>query len=268
MVRPVLWFVAAGVATASVRLVLRQGLRWLVRRESPTRRWVRRLPRGASETALAALARRRQRADAVAALVARAVGFVAVVAASLASLHDLGVELLPVVGGAGFLGAALAIGAQHAINDYLTGLLVLLEDRFSEGDVIAVEVGGTEVVGVVERIGGYAVRVSDGEATWHLANRDLLAVRNMSQRTASTPLSVPGVDGVATRELVALAQEVAEHDPAIGPVVIKPSDGMEEDLSVRSRIPLSNERAAALSDAIGERLKRIDSPETPGPRDV
>ena len=42
--------------------------------------------------------------------------------------------------GAGFIGAALAIGGQHKVNDYLTGLSVLIEDRYGVGDELIVDV--------------------------------------------------------------------------------------------------------------------------------
>ena len=41
---------------------------------------------------------------------------------------------------AGFIGAGLAIGGQHKVNDYLTGLSVLFEDRYGVGDELLVEI--------------------------------------------------------------------------------------------------------------------------------
>ena len=42
---------------------------------------------------------------------------------------------------AGFIGAGVAIGGQHKVNDYLTGLSVLFEDRYGVGDELVVDMG-------------------------------------------------------------------------------------------------------------------------------
>ena len=53
-----------------------------------------------------------------------------------------------------FVGAAIAIGGQHKVNDYLTGLTVHFEDRYGVGDEIVVEVGWSEPVhAIVDHIG-------------------------------------------------------------------------------------------------------------------
>jgi len=247
-------FVIAGMLSGFVRYVVRYLLRRLVRGSRPVRAWVRRLPRGASETANAALARRRQRADAVAAILSRIASTLILITAILVALHRADVALLPVVSGAGFIGAAFSIGGQHVIHDYLNGFLFLVEDRLSEGDEITVTLDGKEVTGVVERVGSYAVRLTDGDTTWHVANRELTRLRNHSQRPGTTKLSVRvGPSDIATSELVALAQQVVEDSPGIGPVVIQPG-GHDQPLKVRSRVPISDARAAELSRAIEEEL--------------
>ena len=65
------------------------------------------------------------------------------VTAAMLILHDLDVALVTLVTGAGFLGVAIALGAQDLLRDYTAGFFMLLDDRFGLGD--RVEVG--EIVG-------------------------------------------------------------------------------------------------------------------------
>jgi hypothetical protein len=104
---------------------------------------------------------------------------------------------------AGFLGAALAFGGQHKVNDYLTGLTVHFEDRYGVGDEVVFDVGWSEPVrAVVDHVGLFSTRVRDGHSTMHFANAALSAVRNLSQEPAASKIRIRtggrGADEVAT----------------------------------------------------------------------
>ena len=60
-----------------------------------------------------------------------------------------GVNLMPVLAGAGVAGLAVGLGAQSLIRDFVSGLFVMLEGQFAVGD--HVNIGGT--LGVVEELG-------------------------------------------------------------------------------------------------------------------
>ena len=60
-----------------------------------------------------------------------------------------GLAIAPILGSLGLIGIAVGLGAQDMFSNMIAGLLILLEKRLSEGDVI--EVGGT--LGTVQRIG-------------------------------------------------------------------------------------------------------------------
>ena len=99
-------------------------------------------------------------------------------------LDWLHVDLLIAVSGAGFLGAAVAIGGQNSVHDYLNGMHVLLEDRFGAGDQVQVTLdgGGDPIEGTVTRLGAFATRIETDNGTFHLANRRAHQVLNLSQR--------------------------------------------------------------------------------------
>ena len=66
----------------------------------------------------------------------------------LLALSQLGVNITPLLAGAGVLGLAIGFGAQTLVKDVVSGVFFLLDDAFRVGEYI--DVGGTE--GTVEKI--------------------------------------------------------------------------------------------------------------------
>ena len=64
-------------------------------------------------------------------------------------LGEVGVNLGPLIAGAGIAGVALGFGAQSLVKDVISGLFILIEDQFGVGDVV--DLGECE--GTVEALG-------------------------------------------------------------------------------------------------------------------
>lgn len=79
-------------------------------------------------------------------------------------LSQIGIDIGPLLAGAGVVGLAVGFGAQKLVQDIITGAFIQLENAMNEGDVVAV----AGVSGVVERltIRSVGLRVVDG--TYHL----------------------------------------------------------------------------------------------------
>jgi len=73
---------------------------------------------------------------------------VIVVIATLIILSAIGVDIGPLIAGAGVVGLAIGFGAQTLVKDIISGMFFLIDDAFRVGDYI--QVGGTK--GMVERI--------------------------------------------------------------------------------------------------------------------
>lgn len=67
------------------------------------------------------------------------------VTAALLALDQMGLNLGPLLAGAGIAGLAVGFGAQTLVKDVVSGFFILLEDQFRVGDTIEVE-GTTGVV--------------------------------------------------------------------------------------------------------------------------
>ncbi|EME67961.1 small-conductance mechanosensitive channel [Paramagnetospirillum caucaseum] len=96
-------------------------------------------------------------------LVRNAAFILLVVMVGLIVLSELGVNIAPLLAGAGVLGIAIGFGSQKLVQDIITGAFILFEDTMAVGD--AVKVG--EHVGTVEAISIRAIRIRDGNGALH-----------------------------------------------------------------------------------------------------
>ena len=98
-------------------------------------------------------------------------------------LGELGINLGPLIAGAGIAGIALGFGAQSLVKDFLAGIFIIVEDQYGVGDIIDVgELSGTPVSGTVESVSLRATKLRSVNGTvWHVPNGTVLRVGNMSQ---------------------------------------------------------------------------------------
>lgn len=89
---------------------------------------------------------------------------VIMVMAALLSLSEIGVDIGPLIAGAGVVGLAISFGAQTLVKDIITGAFIQIENAINEGDVVTV--AGT--TGTVEGITVRSVRIRDLNGTTHL----------------------------------------------------------------------------------------------------
>ena len=80
------------------------------------------------------------------------------------ALAQIGINIAPLLAGAGVLGLAIGFGAQKFVQDIITGIFIQLENIMNEGDVVTV--GATS--GVVERLTIRSVSIRSLDGTLHL----------------------------------------------------------------------------------------------------
>ena len=152
-------------------------------------------PFGFIDTGGAMSARRAQRAKTMADVLGRLANAVIWGIAVLVVLGELGINLAPLIAGAGVLGIALGFGAQSLVRDFLSGFFMLVEDQFGVGDVIDVggAVGGSGggVSGTVEGVSLRTTRLRDVEGVvWHVPNGEIKRVGNKSQQWSRALLDI------------------------------------------------------------------------------
>ena len=118
----------------------------------------------------------------------------------------LGLDLAPLLAGAGIAGIAIGFGAQSLVRDWISGLFMTLEDQYGVGDVV--DVGPAS--GVVERmtLRATVLRGVDG-TVWHVPNGQILRVGNRSQLWSVALLDVTVASGADLGRVRALLHDVA-----------------------------------------------------------
>ena len=196
------WFVAKPLTIAIV-LVL------AIVANRLTTRAIRRFVRGV-ETAAGpnAAARVTQRAETIG-LVLRSVARIAIFALALTTiLGELGVELGPLIAGAGIAGVALGFGAQSLVKDFLSGMFMLIEDQFGVGDVI----DAGDAVGTVEAVSLRTTRIRSVEGTlWHVPNGSIARVGNKSQEWSRALLDIEVAYDTDLRKAQAIIKRTADE---------------------------------------------------------
>jgi small-conductance mechanosensitive channel len=98
--------------------------------------------------------------------------------AGLMILQELGLDIAPLIAGAGVAGVALGLGAQALIRDVIGGFFILLEDQFAVGD--SIQVGN--IAGAVEKMTLRATFLRDLEGTVHvIPNGEIRIVSNRTK---------------------------------------------------------------------------------------
>lgn len=87
-----------------------------------------------------------------------------IVLAAMMALSEIGVEIGPLIAGAGIIGLAVGFGAQTLVKDFLTGIFLILEDIVSVGDII--EIG--EFGGAVEEMSLRTIKLRDFQGVLHV----------------------------------------------------------------------------------------------------
>ncbi len=148
---------------------------------------------------------------------------VLLVMVGLIVLSEIGVNIAPLLAGAGIAGIAIGFGSQALVKDVITGLFILLEDTLAVGDVVDVGNGHS---GVVEALSIRALRLRDVAGTVHTVPfSDVNTVQNMTKGYAYYVVNV----GVSYREdtdevtevLKAVADEL-RSDPKFAPMMLGP----------------------------------------------
>ena len=94
-------------------------------------------------------------------------------------LPEFGIEILPLLAGLGIGGLALGLAAKSLIQDYLSGLLILLEDQYRVGEEI--EITGTK--GMVENFNLRITTIRDSKNTLHyISNGQIKKISNFARK--------------------------------------------------------------------------------------
>jgi len=150
--------------------------------------------------------------------------------AAMLVLRDFGVDLAPILAGAGIAGLAVGFGAQTLVKDVISGFFILLENQYRVSD--EVEIAGAH--GVVEEIGLRTTVLRDGAGAVHVVpNGSVGVVTNRTRGWARAILDI----GVTYKEDTDRCFEVLRrvgHEMASDPDVQRRLEGEFEYVGVEA----------------------------------
>ncbi|QHF05208.1 mechanosensitive ion channel [Pseudomonas asturiensis] len=197
-------------------------------------------------------------------LVRNAVKIVLVVICAITTMANLGINVAPLLAGAGVVGLAIGFGSQQLVQDVITGLFIIVEDTFSIGDWVVLSTGHS---GTVESLTIRTVRLRDGKGFVHsVPFGQIKAVTNQSRQFAYAFFSVQFTYDSDIDDALSLIREVGQsitEDVLLknnlqGPLEVFGVDRMDlNGVVLTAQFRTSSGGQYAVGRAFNERLKRL-----------
>jgi len=165
---------------------------------------------------------REKRTRTVASLVRTVGTSLVLLIAAMMLFREIGMDITPLLAGAGVAGLAVGFGAQSLIKDIIAGFFILMEDQFHVGDVIQ----AAGVSGQVEKMTLRMTIVRDLNGAVHfIPNGEIKVATNLTKEWSRAVLEVgvsyeEDVDRVS-HVLAEIGQSLAD-DETFGKLVLEP----------------------------------------------
>jgi small conductance mechanosensitive channel len=145
-----------------------------------------------------------------------------IILVSLSVFAELGVNITPLLAGAGVIGLAVGFGSQTLVKDVITGLFILVENTLAVGDVV--DIGGGHV-GLVEAVSMRTLQLRDDSGRLHtIPFSEVRTVANMTRGFAEYVISLSLALDEPTERVCAVLRQTAEGlkaDPDFGPWMLE-----------------------------------------------
>jgi moderate conductance mechanosensitive channel len=178
------------------------------------------------------------------------------------TLGQIGVNVAPVLAGAGVVGLAVGFGAQNLVKDLVSGFFLILENHVRVGDVAIINGTG----GLVEAISFRTIVLRDEAAIVHVfPNGSITTLSNMTKDWSAYVLNV----GVAYKEdtdhVVDVMRRVADEMYAepnykagmLAPIEILGVDGFDESaVNIKARLKTLPLQQFSIGREYRRRLKK------------
>lgn len=158
--------------------------------------------------------------------------------AGFTALSQLGIDIAPILAGAGVVGIAVGFGAQSLVRDVISGLFIIVENQYGKGDVVAV----AGISGLVEEVNLRRTVLRDLDGTvHHVPNGEIRVASNLTRNWSRVNLNVSvaykeDVDHV-TEVINRVGRELAE-DLVFGPSIVDPPKVLRLDAFEESGVSL------------------------------
>ena len=193
-------------------------------------------------------------------LLRTAMACILAVIAALVILSQIGLNIGPLLAGAGVIGVAIGFGSQALIKDIITGLFILIEDQIAVGDIVDV---GKDHAGVVEAISIRTIRLRDqGGAVHNVPFSEVTSVKNLTRDFAYAVARVTIAYGEDIDRVVEILRGVCDElaaDPELGSLILERFDyqGVDSLNDASVALLLRVRTLPAKQWAVGRALNRM-----------
>ncbi|MDI6796776.1 MAG: mechanosensitive ion channel family protein [Desulfatibacillaceae bacterium] len=177
-------------------------------------------------------------------------------------MRKFGVDIAPLIAGAGIVGLAVGFGAQELVRDVISGIFMLVEDQVRVGDVAVVNGTG----GLVEHIGMRTIILRDPSGTVHIfQNGKVNSLSNMTKTWSAMVFDIGVAYKEDTDKVTEIMAEVGQGlaaDPDFAQNIIEPLEifGLHEfgdsAVIIRARLKTRPGQQWALGREYRRRLKK------------
>jgi small conductance mechanosensitive channel len=137
-------------------------------------------------------------------------------------LRKIGIDIAPIIAGAGVVGLAIGFGAQELVRDFISGFFMLLENQIRTGDVAIINGTG----GLVEQVGLRTVILRDLSGVVHIfQNGKINTLSNMTKNWSGMVFDIGVAYKEDTDKVVEVIQNVADElqvDPDFKNKILEP----------------------------------------------
>ena len=137
-------------------------------------------------------------------------------------LSEIGINITPILAGAGVVGIAVGLGAQSLIRDIISGVFIMLEDQYRVGDVAKV----AGVSGIVEDINLRRTTLRDWDYIQHvIPNGEIGVASNYTKEKSRVNLNIEVAykeDLDRVMDVIRVVGEGLSADPEWGPLILDP----------------------------------------------
>ncbi len=141
---------------------------------------------------------------------------------AMITLSELGVNIAPLLAGAGVVGLAVGFGAQKLVQDVITGIFMLVEDALAVGDVVNV----AGIGGLVEDMSIRSIRLRDLSGNVHTVPFSSVdTVTNMTKVFSYYLLDISVAYREDTDDVAKVCQDIVEEmrrEPAFAADILEP----------------------------------------------
>jgi small-conductance mechanosensitive channel len=162
-----------------------------------------------------------KRAETLVRLIRQAVYLAIWITITLVILKEIGVDIAPLLAGAGIAGLAIGFGGQNLVRDVISGFFLILENQVRVGDVAIINGTG----GLVEKVNFRTIVLRDLAGVVHVfPNGTITTLSNMTQEWSAYVFEIGVAYKENTDQVIKVLEQILTEmraDPTFGALILE-----------------------------------------------